>query len=339
MVYSLVALSAASACLADAPPPLLRYIPVEAEGIEPEFACGDFKWRVEGPTLFGGGHECWELENGPWEFEKGPSCFTQFKRANLNSALVGDNHYDVLEAIYRLSNEEELYWTQGSPALTPISASAEKVGWLFYTPPADGYIALTQRLKMRSEADVTLAIRLNRGTNIGGLEGDRSTVGGGKAGVETLGEGFGIMSEHSIQEALSDPIENRASVLQPGVTWATQMVTTQLGVGFSFGTENGGHAEVGWQAGGDLAEQDITETMLCVGWDCVGGDGPWNKVYTQQANVFAKAGLLDGKFARVHSKVTLKDFSLSAMLLGDQCVQCALEPGYHNPVSQPPPQP
>jgi|GEM_PF-5114723 len=71
---------------------------------------------------------------------------------------------------------------------------------------------------MRSEADVTLAIRLNRGTNIGGLEGDRSTVGGGKAGVETLGEGFGAMSEHSIQEAFSDPIENRASVLQPGVT-------------------------------------------------------------------------------------------------------------------------
>jgi|GEM_PF-4933980 len=136
MVYSLVALSAASACLADAPPPLLRHIPVEAEGIEPELACGDFKWRVEGPTLFGGGHECWEGENGP-------SCFIQFKRANLNCVWVGDNHYDVLEAIYRLSNEEELYWTQGSPALTPISASAEKVGWLFYTPPADGYIALT----------------------------------------------------------------------------------------------------------------------------------------------------------------------------------------------------
>ena len=322
VVAAVAPMSSSALCLARTDALQIRYVEVKHDGIEPQYACGNFKWQVNDAVMIGGGFEC-------WEDEVGAPCVTQYKRV----VLTGDG---VLWASDRLSNEDQLHWTIGSPALTPISASAEREGWLRYSPPPPGVIPKNQRLKMRSEAEVTLLIHLNRGGNLIGIMGDKSSSGGGKAAIETVGEGFGVGSPNSIQEALSDPIESRASVLQPGATWATNMVSTQLGFGFSFGAESGGSVEVGWSAGGDLAVQDISETMVCVGWDCVGGDQPWSKVYSQEAAVFAKAGLVDGLLARVDAKVIFKHFELAAMLNGEQCEECPLEPGYQSPVAVPP---
>lgn len=192
---------------------------------------------------------------------------------------------------------------------------------------------------MRSEGTVDLNIELHRGSgqSFPGVTIARSSYGAGTATIETIGEGFGMCGSHSIDAALGDPAQREARVLQTGATWVTQMVSTQLGGGLSFGTENGVQASVGWNAGGDLATQNITERMTCIGWDCVGGDQPWNKLFAQEGSVLAKAGLNRGLFARVHAKTTFRDFRLRALVGEDgACVPCATEPGYHDPVVNPP---
>jgi hypothetical protein len=326
LIASLVGVAQSALGCAESPLVGSVYVSVKEDGIDPQFACGKFRWVLHAPVLYGGGFNCWP--------EVAP-CETSFKRGILTDDCPSDQCQVVLEAIFRLSNEQGLNqngvnWSGGGGMETPISASAERIGWLYYTPPEVG-LAQFQRLRLRSEADVQLKVELNRGRYAPEQQGDRSSSGGGRAAIETLGEGFGVMLEHSIQEALSDPLEHRALAFQPGTTWATEMVSEQLSAGVSIGVENGLNASHTWSSGGDLAVQQITEQMVCKGWDCVGGDGPWNKVYAQDASVLAHAGLVNGLFARVHSKVILKTFEMSAMLDGDQCKECAAGPGYIDP--------
>lgn len=311
----------------------IHLAPVKPIGVEPEFQCGMFRWSTDFPWLSGGGIACWEDFNGA-------PCMLQFKRANLSLNCDTGPCEVVVEAIFRLSNEGGEYWTSQTsapdPTLDPISATAQRTGWLFYEPPPVPLLAQTQRLKLRSVGTVALSIQLHREGSVAGWT-DASASGAGTASIKTVGEGFGVREEYSIGEALADATENHAKAWQPGVSWATQTVSTQLGAGFSFGTENGGSANVGWSAGGHLVTQEISELMVCTGWDCVGGDAAWNKLFAQEAAVSAKAGLIDGRYARVHAKSTFKDFEMSALIGPDGfCVPCEFGDGYRNPVTQPP---
>lgn len=109
--------------------PTLLLVPITENGIDGEAACGKFRWVLSEPELFGGGFECWGDLHGV-------SCVSNFSRGNLNFVYSGSDTWDRVEALFRLSNEEKEIWID-TCNLEPMSASAERLGWLFYEPPAD----------------------------------------------------------------------------------------------------------------------------------------------------------------------------------------------------------